>query len=124
MKTTFGFAPKVVALSFVKISVKEIQQHSPRPVVFDNFVDIEEGFLLIVAAFINNDFMMSPRYKKNIFIIIRICDNLGQILFFKICPQVVDNFHFQHKRQLRFILCIVFKLSVKIIFIHFVTFFV
>jgi len=96
MKTTFGFAPKVVALSFVKISVKEIQQHNPRPVVFDNFVDIEEGFLLIVAAFINNDFIMSPRYKKNIFIIIRICDNLGQILFFKICPQVMDIFHFQH----------------------------
>ena len=96
MKTTFGFAPKVVALSFVKIGVEEIQQHSPRPVVFDNFIDIEKGFLLIVAAFINNDFMMSPRYKKNIFIIIRICDNLGQILFFKICPQVMDIFYFQH----------------------------
>lgn len=30
MKTTFGANPKVVALSFVKISVKDIQQHSPK----------------------------------------------------------------------------------------------
>lgn len=51
-------------MTFIKISRIDIEQHIPTPAIHDRLLHVEQRFLRLAFAFIDEQFMMPPRHGE------------------------------------------------------------